>query len=35
VKKLIIKIKDWWRRHICAPVPKGMEDMFDEYKPNS
>ncbi len=27
------KIKQWWRKYICAPVPPGLEDMFDEYKP--
>lgn len=26
------RIKQWWRKYICAPVPPGLEDMFDKYK---
>tara|TARA_R110000824_G_scaffold337880_3_gene524443 strand:- start:455 stop:565 length:111 start_codon:yes stop_codon:yes gene_type:complete len=31
---MIDKIKKWWAHHICAPVPSGQEDMFDEWNPN-
>ena len=33
IKKLKDKIKKWWRKYICAPVPPGQEDMFDEWNP--
>ena len=34
IKKLKDKIKKWWRKNICGPVPPGQEDMFDEWNPN-
>jgi len=33
MKKIIDKIKKWWRKYSCAPVPPGQEDMFDEWNP--
>ena len=33
MSKIIEKIKKWWRKHICSPVPPGQEDMFDEWNP--
>jgi hypothetical protein len=31
MKNIILKIKKWWKKHICDTVPKGYESMFDEY----
>ena len=33
IKKLKEKVKKWWSKYICAPVPPGQEDMFDEWNP--
>lgn len=30
-KRFLKTIKEWWRKHICSPVPTGYESMFDEY----
>jgi|TARA_Y100000296_G_C5018404_1_gene178605 hypothetical protein len=30
MKKLISKIKKWWRRHIAAPVSPEQEDILDK-----
>ena len=31
MKRFLVKVRGWWRRHISSMVPKEYEDMFDEY----
>tara|TARA_R110002110_G_scaffold382689_1_gene593912 strand:+ start:807 stop:914 length:108 start_codon:yes stop_codon:yes gene_type:complete len=33
MNNILDKIKKWWSKHICYPVPSGQEDMFDEWNP--
>lgn len=32
INKIIFKIKQWWKKHICDEVPEHLADMFDEYR---
>lgn len=34
VQKIILKFKEWWKKHIVDVVPPHLDDLFDNKNTN-